>query len=207
MANINIQDPNCLHVTLRAYTLDAARNLANGVLNIPLAGANDFGVFNPNLTVSIQGIFQEEGASISIESTNDEDEFTEAVDGSVCVYPKSNENRIVTLNLNSCNGAVEDIIALKAFRYSTNGGRAVIRVPFYFELCNYCTGFTLIADCAWILSNPTLNLGADDSGTEVRILLASPRDNSLVFSDRFTERSAQISGGAGITIGTGGILP
>ena len=203
MAQLSIRDPNCLHVTLRGYTLEAARNLANGALNIPVNGVNDFGVFNPNLTVSIQGIFQEDGASVSIESTNDEDEFQEAVDGSICVYPKSNENRIVTLNLNSCNSAVEEIIALKAFRYSTTGSRAVIRVPFYFELCDYCTGFTLIADCAWIISNPTLNLGADDSGTEVRILLASPRDNTLVFSDRFAQRSSEVNAGINGNINIG----
>lgn len=199
MADLSIKDPSCYHVTLIGYNSDVGTQLAQGnpigAITAGINGTNIASLLDPSSFVTIEGVFASDGNAVSVESTTEEDEYTEALDGSVCVFPKSNKNRILTIRLNSCNGVVDDIIALKNRRVGSIGGRQLNRTPFYFQFCDYCTGYSLVSECAWILTNPSLSFGQDDSAVEIRILLVSPRDNALVFSSQFNDRSVDINDG------------
>lgn len=199
MANLNIKDTACLQVIMRPYTLDSMRALQRGGSIQDILGAAR--AFDDSSAVNIKGVFANDGAAVTIEGTTDEDEFIESVDGSVCVFPKSNKNRIMTLRLNSCNGVVEDLIRAKNFKLPTASGELLLRTSFYFHFCDLCSGYSLVSNCAYILSNPVLSFGQDDSPIEIRILLVDPKDNRLVFSDSYETRAQQVVQGA-----TNGIL-
>ncbi len=188
MANLNIKDPACYHVTMHGYTDFVGTLLARGnAITSIAAGA---GALDPSSRIDIQGVFASDGNAVSIESTTEEDDFTEALDGSVCVFPKSDKNKILTIRLNSCNGVVEDIIALKNRRV---GPRGLNRTPIHFQFCDYCAEVSLVSTCAWVLTNPTLSFGQDDAAVEIRILLVEPRSDRLVFASDFQGRTDAIN--------------
>jgi len=177
---LTIKDPNCLSVTLIPWR---NRNIPSidsitGVVNSAGVGGN---TLNGDRAIYLQGVFAEDGAFATLESTQEEDEYIEAADGSICVFVKNRINEILTLRLNSCNGFIESLINLKNIRTGSDtlGNNRFGAVPIYVHVCDLCTGYSLVSDCAWILSNPTLTFGNDDSPVEVKILLSGARDNRL----------------------------
>lgn len=204
MANLNIKDPACYHVTMHGYTDFVGTLLARGnAITSIAAGA---GALDPSSRIDIQGVFAADGNAVSIESTTEEDEYTEALDGSVCVFPKSDKNKILTIRLNSCNGVVEDIIALKNRRVGPSrfGGGPINRTPIHFQFCDYCSEISIVSTCAWILTNPQLSFGQDDSAVEIKVLLVEPRSNTLVFASDFQGRTDAINSINQSTIQAGG---
>ena len=184
MANkLTIKDPNCLHVQIIPWlnpNITAAINFGGSAINVaPNA-------LDASRAITLQGVFAEDGAFATLESTkDDDDEFTETADGSVCVYTTSRRNEILTLRLNSCNGYLESLINLKNRRISAGGARAVAPVPLYIRVCDFCTGFNLTSSCAWMISNPSVSFGNDDSPIELKFLLTETKNRMTNSTDVF----------------------
>ena len=108
-------------------------------------------------------------------------------------------NEILTLRLNSCNGFVDSLISMKNIRTGSDssGNNRYGAVPLYVHVCDLCTGYSLRSDCAWILSNPTVTFGNDDSPVEVKILLSGARDNVLE-TDRVRYNAIRALAGNGL---------
>lgn len=201
--NFSIKDPNCLRITIVPW--------ANGFTDNLPDNAGAFGVnrrlgnnrLDLNRLISLQGVFAEDGSYATLESTVDEDEFTETADGSICVFTRGRNNEILTIRLNSCSGYVELLTALKNIR-SVNIDPLINPtgpVPLYIHVCDLCTGYSLVSDCAWILSNPSISFGNDEDTVEIRILMSNPRDNRLAIDADAFQRIQSLLGNAvtGIT--------
>lgn len=180
-----VKDPNCLAVTIipwasgTRFSFDPLLGRRTGILNNTL---------DLERAVRLQGVFAEDGAAATLDATTEEDEYIESADGSVCVTTKNRNNEILTLRLNSCTGYIDALIALKGIRTNQTGnGRLTGPVPLYVHVCNACDGYSLVTDCAWILTNISKTFGNDDTAVEVKILLSQPRDNRLAIdAEEFT---------------------
>lgn len=202
MANrLSIKDPSCLLVTIIPWTAQAAIEISVGGFDVNGNIALEFGG-----AVNIQGVFAEDGDYAMLESTQEEDEFTESADGSVCVFTKPRNSEILTLRLNSCNDTVNQLIELKD-RSATNiggvggannvvGVGGGIRVPWQVTVYELCTGEIYQSQCAWMLSNPTRSFGDDDSPIEVRILMTEVQGNRGAGSARITASLADFQANA-----------
>lgn len=177
--NLTIKDPSCLQVIITPWSEQSAFGTQNNIVDNAVAAAapNSLDV---SRALVLQGVFADDGAFATLESTTEEDTFTETADGQVCVFTRRRNNEILTLRLNSCNGFLDDLISLKNRRTGLNN---ITPVPLHIHVCDLCTGYSLIASCAWMISNPTVSFGNDDTAIEIRFLLVDVTD-SLTISEQ-----------------------
>lgn len=181
--SLTIKDPNCLQIIITPILGgDVVQGFIGGGQTGIGSAATDSLILSE--AIVLQGVFADDGAYATLESTSEEDTFTETADGQTCVYVKRRNNEILTIRLNSCNGYVDALIELKNRRYGVQG---VTPTPLNIHICDLCTGYQLIARCAWMISNPTISFGNDDSPVEIKFLLADVGDNitfnSQIFDD------------------------
>lgn len=195
MAILNLNTSDCLEVVLIPWNSESvlaanAFQLADALGFIPSA-------LDGSGMVVLSGIFSDDGAHATLEATNDEDEYSETIDGHICVNVKDRANEILTVRIKGCgHGQIARLIDQKKKRVPGFSIKANLAVPLTIQVFDTCTGYSLTTNYGWMLSNPPIEFGNNDSEIEIRFLMVNPEEGKLVSKAVMPSRVAEVAGDA-----------